>query len=217
MYYIIGDIHGCLSKLTSLYSQILPELKDDDTLIFLGDYIDRGDHSFEVVEFLITLPEYRKSVFLKGNHESMFMKFIAGEDIKRLYYYNGGDKTVAGYTRRFGYLNVPKSHREFFSALNPYYETEEFVAVHAGLNPKIYSIDMQDEEELIWIREKFFRSPGRWEKTVIFGHTPTAYLTGGGFEVYHDRVHNIIGIDTGAVYGGVLTCLRWPDLKEYRA
>ncbi|HDP80516.1 MAG TPA: serine/threonine protein phosphatase [Spirochaetes bacterium] len=217
MYYVIGDIHGCFSKITALYGKISSRIGPDDWLIFLGDYIDRGEHSFEVVEFLIGLGRRHPVVFIKGNHESMFMDYLAGKDIQKIYYQNGGERTVDSYTRQFGYFHVPGTHRFFFNSLRAYFEEKEFIAVHAGLNPKIYIMESQNEEDMIWIREKFFRSPRKWEKTVIFGHTPTAALTGGRFSVYRDPERNIIGIDTGAVYGGTLTCLRWPDMAEFHA
>jgi len=70
-YYIIGDIHGCFSKLQNIYAKIQNIIEDEDIIIFLGDYIDRGSDSYNVIEFLISISDKHNIVFLKGNHESM--------------------------------------------------------------------------------------------------------------------------------------------------
>ena len=112
-----------------------------------------------------------------------------------------------------GNMKIPSAHLDFFKKLNLYYEYSDFISVHAGFNPKIYNMENQSPDDMLWIRESFFRSRRKWEKTVIFGHTPTTYMEGRSHNVYYDEEKNIIGIDTGAVYGGKLTCLRWPDRK----
>lgn len=216
-YYIIGDIHGCLSKLQNIYSKIQNIIKDEDMIIFLGDYIDRGMDSYKVIEFLMSLSEKHNTVFLKGNHESMLLEYINGDVDTDLFYYNGGDKTVVSYKKQFGVFRIPEKHLDFFNSLSLYYEGSNFIAVHAGLNPKIDNIEAQSEDEILWIRDQFFRADKKWEKTVIFGHTPTIYISEKKIGVYYDEARNIIGIDTGAVYGGMLTCLRWPDKTEFKS
>lgn len=214
MYYIFGDIHGCLDRLVSLYGQVEKRLGDDDILIFLGDYIDRGGSSYEVVEYLLELREQRPNIrFLKGNHEVMLFEFLNGNDPSGNYLYNGGNATRKSYDSHVGGFVIPENHRDFFNRLLNYYEGDDFIAVHAGLNPEVNSPEAQSLDDLVWIREDFFRSPKRWKKTVIFGHTPTYYIHGKWGKVYMDDVKNIIGIDTGAVYGGMLTCLVWPEKK----
>jgi len=214
-YYIIGDIHGCFSKLQNIYAKIQNIIEDEDIIIFLGDYIDRGSDSYNVIEFLISISDKHNIVFLKGNHESMLFEYINGDVDMDLFYYNGGDKTVKSYKKHTGVFNIPESHMDFLKNLALYYEGNNFIAVHAGLNPKIDNMEAQKEDDLLWIREQFFKADKTWEKTVIFGHTPTIYLTKKNSGIYHDETRNIIGIDTGAVYGGVLTCLRWPDKSEF--
>jgi serine/threonine protein phosphatase 1 len=209
MYYLIGDIHGCLDNLENLYIS-MPDITEDDTLVFLGDYIDRGPSSFEVVEFLIGLSGKFRTIFLKGNHEDMFLKYKSMTDDTLNYFENGGIPTLRSYRKNTGGTGIPSKHQSFFSGLLPYYETEEFIAVHAGLNPKINSVEDQDEYDMLWIREKFFRSKKHWKKTIIFGHTPCSTLNRNN-DIYINDSANIIGIDTGACYGGVLSCLRWPD------
>jgi serine/threonine protein phosphatase 1 len=213
MYYLIGDIHGYFKKLVNLFDKLKTRVKEEDTIIFLGDYIDRGAHSYEVIDFLISAsrtPGF-STVFLKGNHEDMLMSYLRGEDHNGLYIFNGGDATIKSYIAHQGEFRLPEHHREFFESLRLYYEGEDFIAVHAGLDPAL-PLQHQDEHDLIWIREKFFRADKRWDKTVIFGHTPTVYISGDS-PVYIDEERNIIGIDTGVIFGKSLSCLVWPERR----
>ncbi len=218
MYYIFGDIHGCCDMLVSLYGTVERRIKDEDVIIFLGDYIDRGEHSYEVVQFLIEIGETRKNtVFLRGNHEAMFIEYLAGRDSAGIYLYNGGMVTKKSYRNNVGNLPLPGPHGDFYHTLSDFFEGDDFIAVHAGLRPGVAKLEAQDREDLVWIREDFFGSDWRWEKTVIFGHTPTNRLHRKWGDVYFDEKRNIIGIDTGAVYGGKLTCLVWPERKVLQA
>lgn len=217
MYYIFGDIHGCAQRLAKLFARIEGLLREGDTMIFLGDYIDRGSASCEVIEYLMALSRVYRAVFLKGNHESMLLDYLSGKDPDRGYYfYNGGDATMRSYRRQYGEAGIPDRHLSFLENLGLYHEGENFIAVHAGLNPKIYTIEAQSEHDMIWIREAFFLSPRRWEKTVIFGHTPTTIIGERMGHIHADEEKNIIGIDTGAVYGGLLTCMSWPGREIFQ-
>lgn len=211
MHYIIGDIHGYYDRLVSLFKKLTPRLAAGDTVVFLGDYIDRGTRSYEVIDFLIHLGRSTafNTVFLKGNHEDMFMAYLRGEDNAGSFLFNGGDETLRSYAAHGSSGVVPPHHRQFFDGLRLYYEGDDFIAVHAGLNPRIDAVEAQDERDLIWIREKFFRADKRWKKTVIFGHTPVTYLSDRA--VYVDDARNIIGIDSGVIFGKPLTCLAWPE------
>jgi serine/threonine protein phosphatase 1 len=211
MYYIIGDIHGCLDKLNNLFNKMKNIITDNDTIIFLGDYIDRGQSSYEVVEFLIDISKEYNSIFLKGNHEDMLLKYSSGEFDSQNYFYNGGMATLRSYREKQGNSGIPSKHQLFYENLRQYYETEDFIAVHAGLNPNINNIEEQSSYDMLWIREAFYRNNRKWEKIIIFGHTPCSILHGENNNVYFCKKNNIIGIDTGACYGGLLTCLRWPD------
>ena len=216
-YFIIGDIHGQFSKLKKIISSAVKDLTSDDTFIFLGDYIDRGPESFEVIEFLIKLSSGYKTVFLRGNHEDMFIRFAARGDNNDVYLSNGGGYTIRSYIKNLNNFIIPESHKAFFNSLKLYYEQDDFIAVHAGLRPGVNSVQEQKKYDLIWIREDFYKHPGRWGKTVIFGHTPTPYIHNSD-EVYIDAKRNIIGLDTNAMSDGYpLSCLRWPDRKIYRA
>lgn len=217
MYYIIGDIHGYYGRLAALYDALVSVIQKADTIIFLGDYIDRGPQSYEVVDFMIQLSRVTafESVFLKGNHEDMLLKYLSGDDHGGAYIMNGGDATIRSYTRRGGGFDLPQNHLDFFNALHPYYAGDDFIAVHAGLNPAV-SLEEQDEFDLLWIRDDFYRANKRWEKTIIFGHTPVMAIGGSG-PIYRDEKRNIIGIDAGVMYGYPLTCLTWPEGKVFTA
>ncbi len=216
MYYIIGDIHGYLDNLIELFGKIKGIISDDDTLIFLGDYIDRGAYSYEVIEYLLSISKNHRAIFLKGNHEDMLLNYLKGEDNFGIYLSNGGRVTIQSYKKNCGDFVLPEEHKNFFQNLELYTEMNDFVSVHAGFNPKINNIEDQLIDDILWIREAFFRSERKWDKTVIFGHTPTAILGQKTGSIFFEERKNIIGIDTGVAYGGVLTCLRWPDRAVFQ-
>jgi len=157
--YAIGDIHGRFDKLCTLMDKIDIDY-ENDILIFLGDYIDRGPQSFEVVEYLIDLKKHQpKTIFLKGNHEEMFEKYVSGED-RMTYLFNGGQQTLDSYMSRPRKPDdplIPPDHLEFFNSLRLYHETENYIFVHAGLKKKV-ALDKQKPEDLLWIRKKFIES-----------------------------------------------------------
>lgn len=201
--FAIGDIHGCLDKLKSLLGMIQLDW-DKDLMVFLGDYVDRGPDSRGVIELLLDLKKEHSDrlIFLKGNHEWMFTQFLKGED-HDLFLPNGGRKTLESYSVETGKIDIPQSHRDFLDHLDLYFETNDYIFVHAGMRPYIY-ISEQSPEDLLWIRSHFLKSSYDWGKRVIFGHTP--------FSVPFIEA-NKVGIDTGAVYGGRLTCLVLPDFE----
>jgi len=217
MYYIVGDIHGEYCKLLKMMELIEENISNDDKIIFLGDYIDRGEDSYNVIEHLTEISVKYNSCFLKGNHEDMFLNYYTTGRGYELYLRNGGMATILSYTRESGEMNLPEKHKKFFNSLKLFYEGEDFIAVHAGLNPYAGGPDKQKKDDMLWIREDFFLADFRWDKTIIFGHTPTPLLNNSD-RVYYDDRRNIIGIDTGAMYKeNPLTCLRWPDKKILRA
>lgn len=205
--FAVGDIHGCLDKLVSLMDIIDVDLKKE-TLVFMGDYIDRGPHSKEVVDYLIDLARGgNRVVFLKGNHELMFQNYLSGKD-KLSFLYNGGEATLGSYMKGAG-LNeadlIPPEHLEFFDNLRLYYETENYIFVHGGLKANI-PLEHQDEWDMLWIRDEFIYSDFDFGKLVIFGHTPFREPL---------ILDNKIGIDTGAVYGNKLTCVELSAMKFF--
>jgi len=194
--YVIGDIHGCLRPLQRLLGKIEPQPGDE--VIFIGDYIDRGPQSREVVEYLLGLP-YR-CVFLLGNHEKMLLDFLAGDD-RGLFLANGGLATLQSYGGDAS--DIPPAHIRFYRSLRPMYEAGGHLFAHAGIRPMV-PLDKQKVDDLVWIRQEFFQFVGRFPKPVVFGHTPLRQVL-----LAPDR----IGIDTGCVYGGKLTCLQLPERK----
>ena len=210
--FAIGDIHGCLDKLEELIGKIPADPKKDQ-LVFLGDYIDRGRDSREVVDFVIALKEnFQNIVYLMGNHERMFLNFLEGRE-EELYLYNGGGYTLQDYgieaadSPEERKRKVPAGHLQFYHSLIPYYETEHYLFVHAGLMPGIEP-GKQKIDDLVWVRRDFIDSVEDFGKVVVFAHTPA----GAPF-----IAKNKIGIDTGAVYGGKLTCVELPALNFYQA
>ncbi len=210
--FAIGDIHGCISKLENIIDRIDLDAQND-TLVFIGDYIDRGPDSKGVVDFVL---ELRKSInqviCLLGNHEQMFLDYLHDENFnKEIFLVNGGGNTISSYgvieTSEGIKVDVPESHMQFFTSLLPYYETDDYIFVHAGLRPNI-PLEKQSIEDLIWIRHEFINSSYDFGKIVIFGHT-----------LFSQPLiePNKIGIDTGAVYGGKLTCIQLPEVKIYQA
>lgn len=203
--YVIGDIHGMLSKLEQLLHKI-PFNEKRDTLAFLGDYIDRGPDSQGVVNLVLNLVDRGLRVIcLKGNHEQLFLDFLAGRET-HLFLLNGGTATLTSYRKNSKNSSViPAQHLAFLNRLLPYYEMEDFILVHAGLKPGV-SLEGQAEDDLYWIRQEFIQSKFDFGKRVIFGHTDFG-------APYIDACK--IGIDTGAAYGRRLTCVRLPDIVFY--
>ena len=194
--YVIGDIHGCLDKLKALMAKL--PLRDSDELLFIGDYIDRGPDAKGVVDYVLELRGSRpgKVVCLMGNHEWMLFNHLDGTD-RVSWLLNGGETTVASYG---GEDRIPHAHLEFFHSLSPFHRTDDYLFVHAGIRPGV-PLEAQSTEDMLWIRREFYQYPGRFDPPVVFGHTPLRDVLNR-----EDR----IGIDTGCVYGGRLTCLVLP-------
>lgn len=201
--YAIGDIHGCIDELSRLLDHLAPQ--SGDTVVCLGDYIDRGPASQGVVERLLALRgEGPECVFLKGNHEDMFLDYLGLEGhYGEAFLYNGGSRTLRSYgldgqspaeiARR-----LPPEHLAFFRDLRPFHRTGDFLFVHAGVRPGL-ALAAQDEEDLLWIREEFIQNAHDLGAIVLFGHTPYR-------EVFVNLPYKI-GLDTGLVYGNKLSCL----------
>lgn len=210
--YAIGDIHGHLDKLEYLLS-ILP-LEEDDLLVFLGDYVDRGPNSRGVISRLVQLQHEKQCVFLMGNHEEMFRDYVLGckKYDGKLWALarNGGMTTLMSYratSSRPGEVPIPQEHLDFLNSLLPHYVADGFVFVHAGLTPGMTTTATKLGDKL-WIRDEFVSTVQRWEEgVVVFGHTP--FLR----PLVHD---NKIGIDTDCARGGPLTAVRLSDMAFFQ-
>ena len=208
--FAIGDIHGCLAKLKKMISLIKLD-EERDTLVFIGDYIDRGPATKGVVDYVLDLKKrVKKVICLQGNHEQMLLNYVCHNRDRELFLLNGGNATIASYGQRETEdgmaVNIPDNHMEFFQSLLPYYETETNIFVHAGLRPGV-PLEEQKPEDLNWIRDEFTGSSCDFGKVVVFGHTHMAKPL---------IQPNKIGIDTGAVFGGLLTCVELPRQEIYQ-
>jgi serine/threonine protein phosphatase 1 len=205
--FIIGDIHGCVDELRHLIDGL--PLAGDDRVVFLGDYIDRGPASKDVVSFLLSLSQKHvktEFIFLKGNHEDMLLSYLGFNGAHGdMFIINGGKATLASYGLDTGKMTpqdalqeIPAEHLQFYQGLKSYYLMDSFLCVHAGIDPQKALAD-QTNEELFWIRNKFIYSSHKMPHTVLFGHTPQ-------HSVLYDLPYKV-GLDTGLVYGNMLTCL----------
>jgi serine/threonine protein phosphatase 1 len=212
--FIVGDIHACPQELETLL-HALP-VQPHDQLIFLGDYIDRGPGAREVIDLLLALKadEVCKLTFLKGNHEDMFLDFLGYTGhYGDAFLYNGGNTTLKSYglsptLPSSAYAScLPPDHLQFLFDLETLVISPGLLCVHAGVSPQ-RTLDEQREEDLLWIRQEFIFHPHDLPYTVVFGHTPQR-------TVFYDLPYKV-GIDTGLVYGGKLTCLEWAEKKLYQ-
>jgi serine/threonine protein phosphatase 1 len=217
--YAVGDVHGRLDLLNQLIETIeidaRPHRTKKKVLIFLGDYIDRGLDSRGVIERLLAgfEPTF-KTIFLRGNHEDMFLQFMRGHiDIGPSWLSLGGAAALASYGINSlsgvggkGKLetlykdvcaNVPESHVEFVSQTLMSVTFGDYHFVHAGVRPNI-SLDKQNPVDQMCIRGDFLFSEEDFGKMIVHGHT---------IRPEPEVKRNRIGIDTGAFATGVLTCL----------
>lgn len=212
--FAIGDIHGCYDKLRELMERI-PYDPQQDTLVFLGDYIDRGPQSREVLTYLCQLRrEAEKVVMLMGNHEYLMLEYHRSGDPALLPFLRqlGIDKTLNSYGVNHpqslqDMLFLPAEHRDLLDSLLPYWETEDYIFVHAGLDPNL-SLAQHDLSTLCETRAAFITDEHDYGKLVIFGHT--------AFDMPFVTPTRI-GIDTGAVYGNLLTAVELPARIFYHA
>ena len=161
----ISDIHGELEKLCRVLDKLNPQ--KDDTIIFMGDYIDRGPDSKGVVDRIIEQSEYNKCIYLIGSHEYALLHSPSDDYYKYLFDNYGGPATIRSYG---SFDNIFRIHGDFFRSLKFYYLTDKYLFVHAGINPE-YSLDEQDEVDLVYIRGKFIYSKHKLPQKIIFGHT----------------------------------------------
>jgi serine/threonine protein phosphatase 1 len=201
--FIVGDIHGCVDELERLLDAIEPG--EGDQVCFLGDYVDRGPSPSGVVERLLRLRgEGPRCVFLKGNHEDMFLAYLGlGGLYGEAFLWNGGDATLESYGLQglagdAAAARLPPAHREFLTRLDLSAHFGEFLCVHAGVRPT-RPLTSQSEEDLLWIREDFIDREHAFPYVILYGHTPQRDI----------RIHlpYKIGLDTGVVYGNLLSCL----------
>jgi serine/threonine protein phosphatase 1 len=196
--YAIGDVHGCYPQLRNLISHCMDHRgRNPYRLVLLGDYIDRGRGSREVVELLIELQASRpeRIVCLRGNHDDMAVMAARGGD-PWAWLANGGGATLRSYGVGRAEQIAPR-HLDWMESLPLSFADEWRFFVHAGIDPDL-PLDAQEKETLLWIREPFLSDPRDHGLLVVHGHTPTE-------EGVPELRPNRLNLDTGACYGGPLT------------
>ncbi len=210
--FAIGDIHGCPDELAAILKAIAPGA--NDTVVFVGDYVDRGPSARDVIEQLVELRRgAAEIVLLKGNHEDMMLSFLGfpghyGES----FLFNGGTQTLDSYGVSESTIGraiefLPEHHVEFLHGLATSYHRPPYLFVHAGILPA-RQLEEQAVEDMLWIRQEFIFNVHQMGATVVFGHTPMR-------AVMVDLPYKL-GIDTGLVYGGKLTCLEFSEGVAYQ-
>jgi serine/threonine protein phosphatase 1 len=243
--FAIGDIHGETTHLYKLLS-CLPELEATDTVVFLGDYLDRGPNSKEVIEYVRSFPSRTKAkvVALRGNHEDAWLRVCQrGWDefvlppgngcLAAMRSFTGGSVPAEGEKPRMDEMMelttgmfFPDDVIQWLEGLPYYYEDDHAIYVHAGLPPGngtfVHPAEVEDPMVLLWIRtEGFFREYRG--KRVVFGHTRTEFLPQELSGYTPDDPsdlwagENVIGIDTGCGSGGFLTAVELPALRVYES
>lgn len=213
--YAIGDVHGCVDQLREAHHGIDTDLAarpvGDWRIIHLGDYVDRGPDSCGVIDFLIERQaEDDRILCLRGNHEKMLTDGLAEAGrMRELWINNGGVEALQSYGVSLPqFLNslgsdgsassiLPGPHQKFLDDLHESVQFGDYYFVHAGIDPN-FSLADQTSAAKLWIRAPFLESDQEFAAVIIHGHTP-------GPEVVVRP--NRIGIDTGAVFDGALTCL----------
>jgi serine/threonine protein phosphatase 1 len=214
--YCVGDIHGRLDLLDALHERMAEDCSGyagEVEFIYLGDYVDRGEQSHGVIQRLIDHPlSPATTVFLRGNHEQAMLDFMEHPDHASGWLHFGGLATLTSYGVQLQPTlsasvpeelaerlrqKIPDSHLAFLAETQLYHTAGSYCFVHAGIRPGL-PLDRQHPDDLLWIREEFLADPGPHPFIVVHGHTPRDQV-----ECLPQR----IGLDTGAYYSDVLTCL----------
>lgn len=193
--FAISDIHGCFRTFYELIVKII-DLKKTDKLILLGDYIDRGEQSMEVVDFIIDLSEKGFDITaLTGNHEKMLIDSCHDREMLQLWYMNSGVSTLLSFGVQ-DIIDLDRKYLEFFSGLEYYKIIGNYLFVHAGFNDLIQD-PFSDTYHMIWECRLSYENPVFNGKTIIHGHRPKnlTYV-----KKLINNNSNVIPIDTGCVY-----------------
>ena len=218
--YAFGDIHGRHDLLADLFVLIEKDLINSHclnkvTFVFLGDYIDRGFQSRQVVD-LLARQDWGgiNVVFLRGNHEQTMLDFLSDARVGPQWMDYGGKETLASYgvalpppladevswheTSQSLLEALPSNHLEFLRSLKVFYQVGNCYFVHAGVDPS-RSFDEQTDDDRLWIRDRFLDDTRKLEKVVVHGHTPESGAIWDGRR---------IGVDTGAYITNKLTAAK---------
>jgi serine/threonine protein phosphatase 1 len=215
--YAIGDVHGCLDLLKRLEAKIVADAAGapgDKLIVMLGDLIDRGPASAQVIDHVLSRPPAGFGrISLLGNHESMMLAFIRDPRRGAIWLENGGRETLLSYGLPSDTLlrgvalrvlenviasHVPQEHIEFLERLPVLLDTPDAIFVHAGLRPGV-KLEAQSDDDLIWFRDNYESDYAEFGRPVVHGHMPRAEALLAPFR---------IAIDTGAYANGRLTAVR---------
>lgn len=218
--YAIGDIHGRLDLLEAAFRRIDADIAkapaSEIVEITLGDYVDRGPASRQVIDALIARQRRTNLISLKGNHEDLFLSCLSDQQLLETWLALGCVPTLASYGIKISHerdedfirdlaeslqKKIPPTHTDWLSNLPTSHSCGDFLFVHAGIRPGV-PIKAQSDRDLMWIRNDFLDFDALFEKFVVHGHTPV---------MTPDMRHNRVNIDTGAYATNVLTCLRIED------
>jgi serine/threonine protein phosphatase 1 len=202
--YAIGDIHGSFTKLANLLNRCIDHCGDNDfRLVFIGDYVDRGKRSRDVVRLLMETQAsaLEQVICLRGNHEDMLLRAMRGED-EALWLDNGGDATLRSYGVGSA-AEIPPEHLAWFDGLPYAFSDDKRFFVHAGIKPGV-PLHEQSKHAMLWIREPFLLDPRDHGQLIVHGHTP---IDGGIPQLCHNRLN----LDTGACFGGPLSAAVFDD------
>jgi serine/threonine protein phosphatase 1 len=205
----VGDIHGCNTALTALLNAVGPT--STDLFVFLGDYIDRGPESRQVIESLLDLKKICAPVYLRGNHEAMILEAREDSLKDQLWQSYGGLDALFSYGANYrpDWVEIiPFDHWAFFEGTRKFFETDSTIFVHACLDP---DLDMEAQPERLLYWESFDRlRPHKSGKKIICGHSPqrSGRIKDVGFAAC---------IDTGVATGGWLSCLEINSRKYWQA
>jgi serine/threonine protein phosphatase 1 len=214
--YAIGDIHGRLDLLDEMQELIRFDARSSSAtrfvIVYLGDYIDRGPSSREVIDRLLDDPlgDFER-IHILGNHEEIMLKFLDHGVLGGPWFTHGARETYMSYgldapqptdelafpaARAALRARLPARHRAFLDGLAVSHREGDYLFVHGGVRPGV-ALDAQDPHDLIWIRHEFLDSEADFGVCVVHGHTPEPAPT---------LKRNRIGLDTGAWRTGTLSC-----------
>jgi serine/threonine protein phosphatase 1 len=194
----VGDVHGCAEALRTIVSIIEPQA--DDTIIMLGDCVDRGPASKQVIDVLLQLRERCNIVALLGNHEEMMLNYLDEIPQPDDWLEVGGRATLKSYSVNLSTADIPRSHEEYIRSWGDYYETNSHFFVHGSYDPE-RALGQQHWQTMRWQSLKYgIPEPHVSGKTAIVGHT--SQKSGEILNVRH-----LVCIDTFCWGGGWLTAL----------
>lgn len=220
--YAVGDIHGRADLLERLLEQIWADAPEtSNTLVFLGDYVDRGPSTKAVLDLLIDLKRPGWDIVcLRGNHEQILLEYLQNPEVYQAWRSFGGTETLLSYGVRPPVFSdtkelqraqaefvaaLPQAHVRYLNSLPNSYSVGDYFFVHAGVRPGI-SLERQLPEDLLWIRDEFLNSDARLGKVIVHGHSPMDQPI---------VKPNRIGVDTGAYATGTLTAVKL--IAEHRS